>query len=165
MIHFAAFKYDDENYVAAGDNEDYMAVYREDEPSEYIRFGHTRWPSWSKFMHGVVEDYREGSHEDVDALEEEFGRLSPRNHPAQRGEVSMVEQREERGDLSRFYDNPFQPPNASPELLEWYRKRDEAIRIWRETGDDSMAIEIGLFPSPEEEARLEEEESERRRLQ
>ena len=78
----------------------------------------------------------------------------------------MVEQREDRneeqGDMSRFYDNPFQPPNASPELLEWYRKRDEAIKIWRETGDDSMAIEIGLFPSPEEEARLEEEESARR---
>ncbi len=53
---------------------------------------------------------------------------------------------------SRWTDNPFQPPNASPELLEWYEKRDRAIRIWRETGDDSMAIEIGLFPSPEEEA-------------
>ena len=165
MIHFAVFKYDGENYVAAGDNQDYMAVYKEDELGEYIRFGHTRWPSWSKFMHGVVEDYREGSHEDIDALEEEFGRLIPGNHPARRNEVSMVEQREERDDLSRFYDNPFQPPNASPELLEWYRKRDEAIRIWRETGDDSMAIEIGLFPSPEEEARLEEEDSERRRLQ
>lgn len=165
MIHFAAFKYDGENYVAAGDNEDYMAVYRESEPGEYMRFGHTRWPSWSKFMHGVVEDYREGLHEDVDALEEEFGRLIPWNHPAQRNEVSMVEQREGRNeerDYSRFTDNPFQPPNASPELLEWYRKRDEAIRIWRETGDDSMAIEIGLFPSPEEEARLAEEERERR---
>ena len=59
-------------------------------------------------------------------------------------------------DTSRFTDNPFQPPNASPELLEWYDKRDEAVRIWRETGDESMAIEIGLFPSPEEEAQLEE---------
>ena len=29
MIHYAAFKYDGENYVAAGENEDYMAVYRE----------------------------------------------------------------------------------------------------------------------------------------
>ena len=64
-------------------------------------------------------------------------------------------------DYSRFTDNPFQPPNASPELLEWYRKRDEAIRIWRETGDDSMAIEIGLFPSPEEEAQLNREKEER----
>ena len=51
----------------------------------------------------------------------------------------------------RFWDNPFQPANPSPELLEWYAKRDEAIRIWRETGDDTMAIEIGLFPSREEE--------------
>lgn len=56
---------------------------------------------------------------------------------------------------SRWTDNPFQPPNASPELLEWYEKRDRAIQIWRETGDDSMAIEIGLFPSPEEEAAAE----------
>ena len=58
---------------------------------------------------------------------------------------------------SRWTDNPFQPPNASPELLEWYEKRDEAIRIWRETGDETMAIEIGLFPTPEEEAEVERE--------
>ena len=58
-------------------------------------------------------------------------------------------------DVSRWTDNPFTPPNASPELLEWYDKRDEAIRIWRETGDDTMAIEIGLFPSKEEEEELE----------
>ena len=75
--------------------------------------------------------------------------------------MTMAEQKErntDQGDMSRFYDNPFQPPNASPELLEWYDKRDEAIRIWREMGDDSMAIEIGLFPSPEEEKELAEQE-------
>ena len=58
----------------------------------------------------------------------------------------------EHRDVSRWTDNPFTPPNASPELLEWYDKRDKAIRIWRKTGDDTMAIEIGLFPSKEEEA-------------
>ena len=65
----------------------------------------------------------------------------------------------EHRDVSRWTDNPFTPPNASPELLEWYDKRDEAIRIWRETGDDTMAIEIGLFPSREEEKDLEEREA------
>ena len=58
---------------------------------------------------------------------------------------------------SRWTDSPFQPTNASPELLEWYEKRDEAIQIWRETGDETMAIEIGLFPTPEEEAEVERE--------
>ena len=45
-------------------------------------------------------------------------------------------------------------------MLEWYRKRDEALRIYRETGDDSMAVEIGLFPSAKEEAQLNEEKEE-----
>ena len=57
----------------------------------------------------------------------------------------------------RWTDNPFRDPNASPEELEWLERRDEALRIYRETGDDSMAIEIGLFPTPEEEARAMEE--------
>ena len=78
MIHYAAFKYDGENYVAAGDNKDYMAVYKENEPAEFLRFGRARWPSWAKFMHGDVENYREGSHEDIEALEAELGKLVPR---------------------------------------------------------------------------------------
>ena len=46
---------------------------------------------------------------------------------------------------SRWTDDPFWQPKT-PEEKEWIRKRDEAIRRFRETGDDSMAIEIGLFP-------------------
>ena len=65
--------------------------------------------------------------------------------------------REEQGDgrkvHPRWTDNPFRSPDTPPEQLEWLNKRDEALRIYRETGDDSMAIEIGLFPTPEEEAK------------
>ena len=47
----------------------------------------------------------------------------------------------------RWTDDPFWQPKT-PEEKEWIRKRDEAIKLFRETGDDSMAIEIGLFPPP-----------------
>ena len=94
---------------------------------------------------GEVDGYEEGSVSDLDELERRYGTIDPTD------KIDIYAER----DTSRFTDNPFQPPNASPELLEWYDKRDKAIRIWRETGDDSMAIEIGLFPSPEEEAQLE----------
>ena len=50
---------------------------------------------------------------------------------------------------SRFTDNPFRDPDATPGQLEWIRKRNEATRIFRETGDRTMAVEIGLFaPDP-----------------
>ena len=50
---------------------------------------------------------------------------------------------------SRFTDNPFRDPDATPEQLEWIRKRNEATRIFRETGDRTMAVEIGVFaPDP-----------------
>ena len=52
-------------------------------------------------------------------------------------------------DTSRWTDNPFRDPNASPEQLAWLEKRDEAFRIWRETGDETMLQEIGLFPKDE----------------
>ena len=55
---------------------------------------------------------------------------------------------------SRWTDNPFAPMNPTPEQQAWFDKRDEAIRHFHETGDDSLAIEIGLFPSPEEEEEL-----------
>ena len=45
----------------------------------------------------------------------------------------------------RWTDNPFVSVKT-PEQKEWIRKRDEAIRLFREKGDDSMAVEIGLFP-------------------
>ena len=55
---------------------------------------------------------------------------------------------------SRWTDNPFQPPNASPELLDYYAKREEATKVWRETGDDSGLIELGLFPTKEEQEKI-----------
>ena len=144
MVPFASFQYDGENYLAFGETKHYLAVFVEREPRKYFRHGETRWPSWAKFMHGEVENYEEGRVSSVTELERRYGTVVCLN----REEIL------DDGARSRFSDNPFQPPNASPELLEWYRKRDEAIRIWRETGDDSMAIEIGLFPSREEEAGL-----------
>lgn len=98
-------------------------------------------------MHGEVEDFEEGWVSSVGVLERRYGAIVCPN----REEII------DDGARSRFSDNPSQPLNASPELLAWYEKRDEAIRIWRDTGDDSMAIEIGLFPSPEEEAELAEQ--------
>ena len=48
---------------------------------------------------------------------------------------------------SRFSDNPFRDPNLTPEQVERIEKRNEALRIYRETGDEGPAIEVGLFPS------------------
>ena len=53
--------------------------------------------------------------------------------------------------LSRFSDNPFRDPNLTPEQVERIEKRNESLRIFRETGDEGPAIEIGLFPKPKEE--------------
>ena len=145
MIHYASIRYDGENYLAAGVVEDYLAVFVKRPDGQYVRHGQTRWPSWSKFMHGEVDNYEEGSVSDLGELERRFGTISPDGR-----DVIIEDMRN-----SRWTDNPFQPPNASPELLEWYAKRDEAIRIWRETGDATMTIEIGLFPSREEEEELE----------
>lgn len=47
---------------------------------------------------------------------------------------------------SRFTDNPFRQPGLSREQLVWLAKRDEAMKIYRESGDSTMAQEIGLFP-------------------
>ena len=52
---------------------------------------------------------------------------------------------------SRWTDNPFRQPGLSQEQLDWLNKRNEATRIFQETGDDTMAIEIGLFPARDEE--------------
>ena len=51
---------------------------------------------------------------------------------------------------SRWTDNPFRQPSLSQEQLDWLNKRNEATRIFQETGDDTMAIEIGFFPPREE---------------
>ena len=50
------------------------------------------------------------------------------------------------GAASRWTDNPFRDPNATPEQLEWLKKRDKAINVYQATGDSVMAEDIGLFP-------------------
>ena len=52
---------------------------------------------------------------------------------------------------SRWTDNPFRRPDITPEQLEWIEKRNKATRIFQETGDDTMAIEIDLFPPHDNE--------------
>ena len=47
---------------------------------------------------------------------------------------------------SRWTDNPFRQPGLTPKQLEWLKQRNEAMRIFDETGDTTMAEEIGLFP-------------------
>ena len=59
---------------------------------------------------------------------------------------------------SRWTDNPFRQPGLPKEQLEWLEKRDEAMRRYRESGDDTMAIEIGLFPPHDDEENPVEEE-------
>ena len=60
---------------------------------------------------------------------------------------------------SRWTDNPFRRPNLTPEQLEWLKKRNEATRIFQETGDDTMAIEIGLFRPREDEEKPDDSET------
>ncbi len=48
---------------------------------------------------------------------------------------------------SRFSDNPFRDPDLTPEQVDRIEKRNETLRIYRETGDEGPAIEVGLFPS------------------
>ena len=47
---------------------------------------------------------------------------------------------------SRWTDNPFRDPKATPEQIERLEKRAEANRIYRETGDTTMVEDTGLFP-------------------
>ena len=53
---------------------------------------------------------------------------------------------------SRWTDNPFRQPDITPEQLDWIKQRNEAMRIYDETGDTTMAEEIGLFPKPKPDA-------------
>ena len=50
---------------------------------------------------------------------------------------------------NRFSDSLFRDPNLTPEQVARIEKRNEALRIYRETGDTGPAIEAGLFPSKE----------------
>ena len=54
---------------------------------------------------------------------------------------------------SRFTDYPFRLPGLSDEKLAWLVQRNLAIRIYRETGDTSLAEEIGLFWNSADEER------------
>ena len=47
---------------------------------------------------------------------------------------------------SRWTDNPFRQPDITPEQLKWIEQRNKAMRIFDETGDTTMAEDIGLFP-------------------
>ena len=135
MIHYASFRYYGENFIAIGEQKHRLLVYVENSPGQYARHGRTLWPSWSKFMDGgEVGDYEEGSVSHIDELEPRYQAVARKHEASLRA-------------LARFSDNPFQPVNPSPEQLEWYAKRDEALRLYRESGDESLAIEIGLFPS------------------
>ena len=49
-------------------------------------------------------------------------------------------------DHSRWTDNPFRQPGLTPEQEQWLELRDTATRIFQETGDSTMAEDIGLFP-------------------
>ena len=63
-------------------------------------------------------------------------------------------------DYSRFSEPFTRPPNLSEEQNAKIDQQNEAIRIYRETGDEQPAIDAGLFPSQEEEDQLEKSRKE-----
>ena len=54
---------------------------------------------------------------------------------------------------SRFTDYPFRRPGLTSKEVEWLEKRNHAIRVFRETGDSSLAEGIGLFWNEDDEKR------------
>ena len=52
--------------------------------------------------------------------------------------------------MSRFTEPFTRPPGLSVEQNQKINLQNEAIRLFRETGDDSLAIEVGLFPKQED---------------
>ena len=54
---------------------------------------------------------------------------------------------------SRFNDSPFRLPGLTNKQVEWLEQRNRAIKIYRETGDSSLAEEIGLFWNKDDENR------------
>ncbi len=54
---------------------------------------------------------------------------------------------------SRFTDNPFRVPGLPHKQLEWLEQRNRAVKIYRETGDSTLAEEIGLFWNQDDEKR------------
>ena len=57
---------------------------------------------------------------------------------------------------TRFTDYPFRKANLTPSQLDWRAKRDRAIKLYRESGDSSLAEEIGLFWNKDDEERARE---------
>ena len=57
---------------------------------------------------------------------------------------------------SRFTDNHFRRPGLTSKQLAWLEQRNRAIRIFRETGDPTLAEEIGLFWNRSDERRARE---------
>ena len=57
---------------------------------------------------------------------------------------------------TRFTDYPFRKANLTPSQLDWRAKRDRAIKLYRKTGDSSLAEEIGLFWNKADEERASE---------
>ena len=60
------------------------------------------------------------------------------------------------GQYTRFTDYPFRKANLTPSQLDWRAKRDRAIKLYRESGDSSLAEEIGLFWNKDDEERARE---------
>ena len=60
---------------------------------------------------------------------------------------------------SRFTDYPFRLPGLTNKQVEWLDQRNCAIKIFRDTGDSSLAEDIGLFwnKSDEEKAKAAQE--------
>ena len=47
----------------------------------------------------------------------------------------MAEKEKRLSGSSRFSDNPFRDPNATPEQIAWLENRNKNMRLYRETGD------------------------------
>ena len=52
---------------------------------------------------------------------------------------------------SRFTDYPFRLPGLTNKKLEWLEQRNRAIKIFRDSGDSSLAEDIGLFWNKDDE--------------
>ena len=49
-VHYVKFVYDGDSYMAFGESEIGMQVYKESKPRLYVRHGGVTWPGWTKYM-------------------------------------------------------------------------------------------------------------------
>ncbi len=127
LIYFASFQIDGRNYLAAGVDHYYLAVFFEIEhiPRHYARHGEIRWPSWLKFLSSdTIVNYKEGSVADLDALERDYGIIAS-------SKIGAI-----------FSEGP----DEIVQFPERYVSRLEAMRLWEKSGDPTMAIDLGLLP-------------------